>query len=194
MDSDQITQALHSDNLTLTYFKGVYPVDKLPLTVKTYPSLFIANIDESGQPGTHWVLLWFDSSRKGYFFDSYGLPPHSYSYIFQDFLYKNSVHESIVSYNNTPLQSPFSAVCGHWCLYCAYFLVRNCTNFLNKFRGNGSLFCTDRFVSNDHYIEQIICSMFPTIGQTKQPTSQNHVHQRCRSHQESIKTDSKCSR
>ena len=55
-------------------FQGVYPSDKLPTNVSSYPALFIAIVDASDMPGSHWLAFYFTKDREGEFFDSYGLP------------------------------------------------------------------------------------------------------------------------
>lgn len=94
-------------------FHGVFAADQIP---KKLPGGMIVNTDESHLPGTHWVAIFIDKKGKLEFFDSYGLPPlvqHHINYLDK---YK---------YNTQMLQSPTSALCGH---YCMLYLD-------NKFRG-----------------------------------------------------------
>ena len=55
-------------------YLGTFPSDKLPEGVDGAHS-FIANIDSSNQPGTHWISIAVDESGCANYFDSYGLPP-----------------------------------------------------------------------------------------------------------------------
>ena len=60
-------------------FQGVYPSDKPPTIVSSYPALFIANVDTSDKPGSHWIAFYVTKDQKGEFFDSYELPPSSFT-------------------------------------------------------------------------------------------------------------------
>ena len=55
MDITQLTLILRNDKFTRGVFQGVYPSDLLPASVSHYPALFIANVDTSEKPGSHWV-------------------------------------------------------------------------------------------------------------------------------------------
>ena len=58
--------------------------------MKQYPQSFVANVDTSEKPGTHWVAFYFIDDQHGEFFDSYELPPHRYTKYFEDFLNRNA--------------------------------------------------------------------------------------------------------
>ena len=75
MDTVQLTLILRKDRYTRGVFQGVYPSDKLPTSVLSYQALFIANVDTSDKPGSHWIAFYFTEEKEGEFFDSYGLPP-----------------------------------------------------------------------------------------------------------------------
>jgi hypothetical protein len=52
-------------------FAGVYPADMIPELTKKTPYA-IANLDESGMPGSHWVALCRSPNReKMYMYDSF---------------------------------------------------------------------------------------------------------------------------
>ncbi len=122
MNTIQLTHILRKDKHTRGVFQGVYPSDKLPTSVSSFPALFIANVDTSEKPGSHWVAFYFTKDREGEFFDSYGLPPSNYTGTFTRFL-NNNINEW--TYNSVTLQSFDSKVCGHYCLYYAVFRCRN---------------------------------------------------------------------
>ena len=90
MDTIQLTVILRKDRYTRGVFQGVYSSDKLPGHISSYPALFIANVDTSDKPGTHWVAFYFTKEREGELFDSYGLPPSNYTGTFTSFLNNNS--------------------------------------------------------------------------------------------------------
>ena len=90
MDTIQLTLILRKDKFTRGLFQGVYPSDQLPASVSHYPALFIANVDTSDKPGSHWVAFYFTKEQEGEFFDSYGSPPSEYSGTFTAFSNNNS--------------------------------------------------------------------------------------------------------
>ena len=121
MDTIQLTLTLRKDKFTRGVFQGVYPSDKLPASVSQYPALYIANVDTSDKPGSHWVAFYFTKEQEGEFFDSYGSSPNKYSGTFTTFL-KNNSNQRI--FNTTTSQSIYSKVCRHYCLYFALYRSR----------------------------------------------------------------------
>ena len=152
MDTVQLTLVLRKDRYTRGVFQGVYPSDKLPTNVSSYPALFIANVDTSDKAGTHWVAFYFTKEREGEFFDSYELPPSNYSRTFSLFLNNNS---NGWKFNSKTLQSIDSKVCGHCCLYFALFCSRqvSMSTIVNRFSGNKS--------RNDFLVQRFIEKRFP---------------------------------
>ena len=152
MDTVQLTLILRKDKYTRGVFQGVYPSDKLPISVSSYPALFIANVDTSDKPGSHWIVFYFTKDREGEFFDSYGLPPSNYSRTFTSFLNNNS--DSWI-FNTVTLQSVNSKVCGHYCLYFALFRSRqvNMSKIVHRFSSNKS--------RNDFLVKRFIEKHFP---------------------------------
>ena len=86
--------------------------EKKPLDMKAY----IVNTDISTDPGEHWVAIYFRRDQVIYF-DSYGRPPEE-QYVLP-FIERNS---SRWIHNKECLQSPWSKVCGIWCIYIIYQL------------------------------------------------------------------------
>ena len=121
MGSIQLTLILSNDKFTRGVFHGVYPSDQLPVSVSHYPALFIANVDTSDKPGSHCVAFYFTKEQEGEFFDSCGSPPSKYSGTFTTFLNNNS---NQLTFNTVTLQSIYSKVCGHYCLYFALYRAR----------------------------------------------------------------------
>ena len=64
MNSTQLAIILKKDKYTLAVFQGVYPSDKLPTKVSSFPALFIANVDTSDKPGSHWVAFYSQKIKK----------------------------------------------------------------------------------------------------------------------------------
>ena len=74
------------------------------------------NTDPSNMPGTHWISIWIDLSMTqrgggGQFFDSYGT---DVPVVFRNYLQK---HTDQWDFNRRTLQSIWSDVCGHYCLF-----------------------------------------------------------------------------
>ena len=152
MNSTQLAIILKKDNYTRAVFQGVYPSDKLPTKVSSFPALFIANVDTSDTPGSHWVAFYFTKDRKGEFFDSYGLPPSNYAGTFSSFLNNNS---NGWSFNSVTLQSINSKVCGHYWLYYVLFRCRNIgmSTIVHRFSINKQ--------RNDFLVKRFIEKHFP---------------------------------
>ena len=147
MNGTQLAIILTKDKYTRAVFQGVYPSDKLPTRVSSFPALLIANVDTSEKPGSHWVAFYFTKDRKGEVFDSYGLPPSNYIGTFSTFLNNNS---NGLRFNSVTLQSINSKVCGHYCLYCALFRCRNIgmITIVHRFSKNKqrNVFLVKRFI------------------------------------------------
>ena len=100
---------------------------KLPLGVKT-TLLNLQCTDPSTEPGTLWVAFYFPSREKGEFFDSYGNPPEHYG--FKSY--------NIETWNQHKLQSSWSNVCGHYCIFYLYHKSRgySMSKIVNLFTNN----------------------------------------------------------
>lgn len=72
--TDEINKIVHSDTSASPYFVGVFPADKIPHITQT-PAGIIFNLDDSDQPGSHWVGVWINVDGRATYFDSFGLPP-----------------------------------------------------------------------------------------------------------------------
>ena len=108
--------------MTNKTFCGVFPSDKLPQTIKTYP------------------CGYFLSKEEGEFFDSYGYPPNHYKSSFKNFLDKHSYDWN---FNDRKLQSNWSDVCSH---YCIFYLSHRARGFsMNK---NVQLFGNDSMLND----------------------------------------------
>ena len=173
MNTTQLAIILKKDKYTRAVFQGVYPSDKLPTEVSSFPALFIANVDTSEKPGSHWVAFYFTKDQEGEFFDSYGLPPSSYTGTFSSFLNNNSKDWS---FNSATLQSINSKVCGHYCLYYALFRCRNISmsTIVHRFSKNKQ--------RNDFLVQRFIEKHFPlglkryTCVNTQGVKKQHQVH------------------
>ncbi|HBK84198.1 MAG TPA: hypothetical protein DDZ41_11510 [Flavobacterium sp.] len=140
MNTLEIWNALSSNKYTKNYFKGVFPLDRIPKTIANKPALLIVNLDKSNRPGSHWVAIHFPVKGVPEYFDSFGMEPYHKEFFK---LFKLNKFRSVL-YNKTQLQDFLSDVCGQYC--CVYLLnkAKNIslkdfiqTNFrLKKFREN----------------------------------------------------------
>jgi hypothetical protein len=73
MNHAHITSIFTRDPYAHQYFGGVFPPD-LTISPSGEETLYVCNLDECDQPGSHWIAI----SKIGtdvFYFDSYGLPP-----------------------------------------------------------------------------------------------------------------------
>lgn len=122
MDTSQLHNFMYNDHLIRKYFIGVFAADELPLGNLNLPCILISNTQISSQSGEHWVSIYVDINKKGYFFDSLGRSPDYYNHnLFCEFLDKHTISWE---FNNTQLQSLESSACGHYCLVFGYYICR----------------------------------------------------------------------
>ena len=91
--------------------------DLLPRRNPQHVRAYIVNTDNNNQPGQHWVALFFNG-REAIYFDSYGNPPLQ---PIMTFMENNAERWKM---NTLQLQSAFSNVCGHYCVFILLHLVR----------------------------------------------------------------------
>ena len=96
---------------------GLYFPENLPLDIQ-YPAIFVINV-QLLQAGKHWVAVYIDAFKRGYYFDSFGLPPSNDKIIV--FLQRVTCvwKNSLVS-----IQCVTSKKCGIFCLYFLYYKSR----------------------------------------------------------------------
>jgi len=112
MNTYQLTSILTSDQSVGPTFLGVFPIDKLPKSVKFNPPCsLIVNFDPSSQPGSHWVAIFIPDGDSCEYFDSYGRdpPPPILTFL-------KCQHKKILK-NNKQLQSNITSTCGQMCVY-----------------------------------------------------------------------------
>lgn len=126
-------------------FLGVFPSDQLPNVVPR-PSSLIANLDSSQQEGSHWVSLYFPIHGQAEYMDSYGMTA---SAPFRNLL--GPVYRT----NTVFIQSPFTAVCGQ---YCLYFLLQR--NRLPSMDDVLAVFDRDNHLYNDVLVNRFVENHF----------------------------------
>ncbi len=79
-------------------FGGVSSNDELMKPAKN--KVYILNLENSNEPGSHWTLLY-----NGNYFDSYGCVPTKH------------ISQFVTSYNKKDFQGLNDNWCGHFCCY-----------------------------------------------------------------------------
>lgn len=135
MESTTSVDLIHALSKTPN-FLDVFASDTLPLKIRKFPVSLIVNLDKQSQKGSHWVAIFIDGARTGYYFDSYGLPPFLPS--IRRFLSYNCRKWT---YGRRQLQSIDSSVCGQYCvLYLIHRNKKKSTKaFLKAFTRNSNL-------------------------------------------------------
>ena len=125
MWTNEILAVMLSDCVSASVLTGVYSIDTLPILV-TAPAALIINLDKSFSTGTHWVAIFIDHKKKGFYFDSLGRTPPKQ---IVTFLKRNCIRYSI---NHIKYQHNNSMNCGLFCIVYIYFATRG-KNILKHF-------------------------------------------------------------
>ena len=111
MNGREIYLCMKNDHYISRTFYGVYAADRMLDCGK--PGLYVLNTDNSGSPGTHWLLVYVTADCDGQVFDSFGFRA----------AYKRRITESVrgkvFNQIDVPLQSESSQTCGGYALYFA---------------------------------------------------------------------------
>ena len=109
-------------------FNGVYSSDNLPNKVKD--GVYIINLDEHFDIGTHWIALYILNDNVTYF-DSFGVE-HIPKEI-KKFIDKSTIVTSIFR-----IQAYDSVMCGYFCIGFIDFMLesKSLTDFTNLFSPN----------------------------------------------------------
>ena len=127
------------------YFIGCYADNELNLSVQSFPSFLIVNLDKSYMPGSHWIAIGIFKSNIE-IFDSFGFNLLEWPRIpcgLLNFLHRISVSRQIKL--GKAIQSPDSVLCGFYSLFYVY--ARQYISF--EYIQN--LF-TNKLSSNDAYL------------------------------------------
>ena len=105
---------------------GVFARDKLPeMKHECRPFALVLNTDPGSKPGQHWLAIFGPLNGPIELFDSFGLAPSSYG-----------LASLYPTHSRIQLQSPFSALCGHYCIYFIYKRSKSLSAIeLNSFHG-----------------------------------------------------------
>jgi hypothetical protein len=149
MDTYQIDQFLKSDKFAKKGFKGVIPINYLPLKYVDRPSSYIINTDNSNLPGEHWFALYIPLKGPIEYWDSYGLKPINneiYKFI--------KMNKRPFIYNRFKIQSNNSMTCGQYSIFYIYLRSRNIK--MKKI--------TNFFIKNRSINDKIIMKIFKKIN------------------------------
>ena len=114
MNTNEISEYLHTDSICRKMFYGVYPANKIP-KLRSLPALIVCNTDSSCRPGKQWIVLYADENYRIQYFDSMGTFPTKFFKVFLD------VNCIGWIWNEKQLHSVISKYCGHYCIFdCLY--------------------------------------------------------------------------
>ena len=122
-------------------FLGVFPIDKLPLRLKQYPTFLIINTQSHNLGGEHWFTIFISRQRIGEIFDSAAQPvdPRVKRWL--------THFTRTWTRNRLMFQAPLSSLCGAFALY--YILNRlKHTSMHSVLFPYGSKPIDDRYVLN----------------------------------------------
>lgn len=117
MNTIEITSVLKKKVKRNINFLGVLACDQLPnIIINSVPAIVVINTQPSTMPGAHWLAVYIDRYRYGYFFDSFGHAPtyHDFPEDINIFLQKNCID---VCYSKKQVQNDGSVTCGQHCIY-----------------------------------------------------------------------------
>lgn len=94
------------------HFLGVFSVDQIPPNLWKKSCCFIVNLDESTEPGSHFVAVYIDRQNVLWYFDSYALSPLVFSTHLVSFLSPWIKSGKIKMASPFPIQNFDSLFCG----------------------------------------------------------------------------------
>lgn len=115
MYSDQLVKFARL--LKIKNFIGVFPLNRLPLSLSTLPKpfSFIVNTDTSNLPGQHWLAIHFAENGIVQVFDPLATV---YPATLTHYLARQKARRII--FNRVMYQHPSMKTCGHHCLRWLY--------------------------------------------------------------------------
>ena len=156
MNANQIYSGLKGNQITSNDIRGIFPInllEKYGEVKRAKNNAFVCNTAIDSHPGQHWIAIFIDYNSNGEYFDSYGQPPNE---IFSRFLDK---HCTEWYWNDIILQSPFSSVCGQYCMY--YIYGKSCNLQMTDIT---EVLC--EIEKKDKYVYDFVRKTFPNIVKT----------------------------
>lgn len=135
MNNFQIEWMMRVKPETSVRWKGFLAPDVKINNILNSEGLYFLNTAPSTSGGEHWCALNI-TNQSCEFFDSFGFSPEKYKLLdsFSHCCKK-------IKYNGKQVQSLFSKVCGHHCIFFCVLRANNvsCENILQKYSSNMSL-------------------------------------------------------
>ena len=147
MNGNDIFRCMENDRyISKTHF-GVCAADE-ELDCRL-PGLYVVNTDNSGSPGTHWLLVYVTAECNGHVFDSLGfIGMYRHRII-------DSIHGQVFNTIEVPLQSAYSQLCGGYALYFARELAMGCHP-----KETVAIFSVRNVTRNDCFIQNYLWTNF----------------------------------
>lgn len=140
-----------------THFLGVLASDQLPIKyVGRLPAMTVINTHPSTMPGEHWLALYIDDDRVGYFFDSFGHAPE-YSHFPTTIMSLLKTSCDRLEFTTRQVQDMLSTTCGQHCIFFLYHMVKGLTYeaLMGKYTSN--------LLKNDNMVSTFTEKMAPCI-------------------------------
>lgn len=118
MNSLELDRILRRNSVTRKVYCGVHPSDQIPVP-RHYPCAMVVNLDDSSEPGTHWVAMYMPNKQHVKYYDSFGEDLFGDNGMENIKKYVNK-HFLFVSRPNFAIQNPKSNTCGFYTLYFIY--------------------------------------------------------------------------
>jgi hypothetical protein len=148
MNSFEINKILESFDGNRNIFEGVFASDKLPRKrLRKTPSAFIVNLSPSNEIGSHWISIYIDENKHGYYFDSYGLQPNV-----DDIVKFLEIQCKSYHWSTREIQATNSTVCGAYAVCYIIFRMQSNNNRIRDFQ---DFFCGNPFI-NDLCIQRTL--------------------------------------
>ena len=95
----------------LKHYRGCFAKDSPPKKIKSR-EYTVVNLDDSGNPGAHWVAVVNDPKCEYLeYFDPFGVIPSSEIHQYM------KTAQKAIRYNDNQLQDTLSVRCGYFCLH-----------------------------------------------------------------------------
>ena len=106
----------------ISHFGGCYAEDQLDFSVTSFPFYIVVNLDNSNQPGSHWIAVRIDRQTVEVF-DPAGFQIFKWPRIpctLLSFLHRKTVSRKL--HLSPPIQHNTSTLCGFYCIF--YIIMR----------------------------------------------------------------------
>ena len=152
MNTVQLTQSLTTSlpNDVQYIFKGTYAANQIPYTLTNRDNeefAVIANTENLSQPGEHWIAIYRPPKGPYEYMDTRGNAP-----VHPNILRILSSSQRGFIFNDFPIQSPCSSLCGEYCMTFIY--LRLCCKF--AFDDFFQLFSRFNLLKNDLWIHNFV--------------------------------------